>query len=110
MSECLFCQIIGKKLPAEIIQEDNKIIVFKDIHPKASVHLLIVPKIHIISLNELEPSNQNIVFYALSALPKLAKAQGLTGYRTIINTGRTGGQEVDHLHLHLLAGDDLPGF
>lgn len=107
---CIFCKIIAKTIPASIVFEDDNFIVFKDIHPKAKLHLLIVPKEHIASLAHLDYNHKSLMGEAMLLLNKMALLNDAqTGFRTIINTGRGGGQEVDHLHLHLLAGK-LPGF
>ena len=111
MSDCLFCKIAAGEIPADIVFEDDQVVVFRDIYPKADVHLLLIPREHIASLNELEPSHDALIAHMTRLLPKLAKAQGLdTGYRTIVNTGPGGGQEIFHLHFHLLGGGRLPGF
>lgn len=111
MSDCLFCKIVAGDIPAEIVFEDEQVVVFRDIYPKADVHLLLIPRVHIASLNELEPAHDALMAHMLRLLPKLAREQGLdTGFRTIINTGAGGGQEVFHLHIHLLGGGHLPGF
>ena len=111
MSDCLFCKIATGEIPADIVFEDEQVVVFRDIYPKADVHLLLIPREHIASLNELEPAHDALMAHMMRLLPKLAKAQGLdTGYRTIVNTGPGGGQEVFHLHIHLLGGGRLPGF
>lgn len=111
MTDCLFCKIINGDIPSDKIFEDDKVFVFRDINPKAKVHLLMVPREHIASLNELTPAHDALMVHMLRLLPQLALEQGLdTGFRTIINTGKGGGQEVFHLHIHLLGGDDLPGF
>jgi histidine triad (HIT) family protein len=111
MSNCLFCKIIAGDIPADIVYQDDKILIFKDIYPKAEVHLLMIPKIHIESLTELDESHQDLISYMMLKLPEIAKDQGLSGgFRTIINTGKGGGQEVFHLHIHLLGGKSLPGF
>ncbi len=111
MSDCLFCKIINGDIPSDKVFEDDKVFVFRDINPKAQVHLLMVPKEHIASLNELTPAHDALMAHMLRLLPQLAREQGLeSGFRTIINTGKGGGQEVFHLHIHLLGGDDLPGF
>lgn len=110
VKNCLFCKIIAKEIPANIVFEDDKFIVFKDINPKATTHLLVVPKQHIASLAHLEYNHQNLMGEAMLLLNKIALEQNITnGFRTIINTGRGGGQEIDHIHLHLLAGN-LPAF
>ncbi len=111
MSDCLFCRIIAGEIPSDKVYEDDKVFVFRDINPKARVHLLLVPREHVASLNELTPAHDALLAHMLRLLPQLAREQGLdTGFRTIINTGKGGGQEVFHLHIHLLGGDDLPGF
>ena len=111
MSACLFCKIIAGKLPSDRVHEDDQVVVFKDIHPKAPVHLLVVPRVHFASLNELAPEHDALMAHMLHLLPQLARQQGLdNGFRTIINTGPGGGQEVPHLHIHILGGGRLPGF
>ncbi len=111
MSDCLFCKIIEGKLPSDRVYEDEQVVVFRDIHPKASVHLLVTPRVHFASLNELVPAHDGLMAHMLRLLPVLAQKQGLdNGFRTIINTGPGGGQEVLHLHIHLLGGGRLPGF
>ena len=111
MSDCLFCKIAAGEIPSEKIYEDDQVYVFKDIYPKADVHLLMIPREHIDSLNELNESHDKVMAHMIRLLPKLAKEQGLdTGFRTVINTGRGGGQEVFHLHIHLMGGSHLPGF
>ena len=110
-TDCLFCRIIAGELPSDQVYSDDRCVVFKDIYPKADVHLLVVPRQHIPSLNEVGPEHDALVAHMLRLLPRLAREQGLhDGFRTIINTGRGGGQEIDHLHIHLLGGGRLPGF
>ncbi|MBP6103758.1 MAG: histidine triad nucleotide-binding protein [Gammaproteobacteria bacterium] len=104
MSDCIFCQIIEGTLPITLIYEDEHVIVFKDIKPKAPVHLLLVSKEHIESLAHISEDQAALIAHMMLLLPKLAKAQGLSGFRTQINTGQAGGQEVPHLHIHLLGG------
>ena len=111
MSDCLFCKIVNGDIPADIVYKDEQVIVFKDISPKAEVHLLMIPRLHIDSLNELSAEHGALISHMMLLLPKLAKDQGLEhGFRTIINTGKGGGQEVFHLHIHLMGGSKLPGF
>ena len=111
MSDCLFCKILAGEIPSDKIYEDDKMYVFKDIYPKADVHLLAIPRVHIESLNEVQNEHDEIMAHMIKQLPKLAKEQGLKdGFRTIINTGKGGGQIVYHLHIHLLGGKNLPGF
>ncbi len=106
MSEdCIFCKIVAGAIPARKIHEDDDVIAFHDIHPAAPVHFLIVPKLHIASLAEAETQHASLLGRILLLAPKLAKEQGLhTGFRTIINTGKGGGQEVMHLHVHIIGG------
>lgn len=113
MTDCIFCKIIQKAIPSKTLYEDDRLVVFEDIFPKAPVHLLVVPKRHIDSLSELTEKDSELIAHLMLKLPEIAQAQGLTkGFRTVINTGRAGGQEVFHLHIHLLGGGNkpLPGF
>ena len=111
MNDCIFCKIAGGTIPSDRVYEDEQLVVFKDIYPKAPVHLLMVPRQHVESLNDLTPAHDGLVMHMLRTLPEVARRAGLTdGYRTIINTGRGGGQEVLHLHMHILGGGRLPGF
>jgi histidine triad (HIT) family protein len=111
MNDCIFCKIAGGAIPSDRVYEDEQLVVFKDIYPKAPVHLLMVPRQHVESLNDLTPEHDGLMAHMLHTLPEVARSAGLTdGYRTIINTGRGGGQEVPHLHLHILGGGRLPGF
>ena len=111
MTDCIFCRIAAGELPADIVHQDEHCVVFRDIHPRARVHLLVIPREHIESLNELTPEHSAVIAHMMLLLPELARQQGLDhGFRTIINTGRGGGQEVFHLHIHLLGGAPLPGF
>ena len=111
MSDCLFCKIIAGDIPSEKVYEDEQIFVFKDINPKAAVHILVIPKVHNVSLDDLTAEHQSLIAYMMLKLPELARSQGLEdGFRTIINTGPGGGQEVGHLHIHIMGGQGLPGF
>ena len=111
MNDCIFCKIAAGKIPSDKVHEDEQVIVFKDIYPKAPVHLLMVPREHVDSLDQLTPAHDGLMTHMLRTLPVVARKAGLTdGYRTIINTGRGGGQEVFHLHVHILGGGRLPGF
>lgn len=106
--DCLFCKIIAGELPSDQVYSDEHVIVFEDISPKAPVHLLMVPREHIISLNELEERHDGLIVHMMRLLPIVAKEQGLdNGFRTAINTGPGGGQLVYHLHIHLLGGENL---
>jgi len=111
MSDCLFCKIVAGELPSKRVYEDDQVVVFWDIQPKAEVHLLVVPRRHVESLEAVTPADDGLLGHCLRLLPRLAREQGLQdGFRTVINTGRGGGQEVMHLHVHLLGGPNLPGF
>jgi histidine triad (HIT) family protein len=111
MTDCLFCKVADGTLASEMVYEDDQIVVFKDIYPKADVHLLMIPRQHIASLTELDSVHDGLIARMIRLLPQIAKQQGLDkGFRTIINTGPGGGQEVYHLHIHLLGGGSLPGF
>ena len=102
---CVFCKIASGQIPAQIVHEDEELLAFKDIHPKAPLHLLIIPRAHIISLQDVDASHAQILGKMLVLAPKLARENGSPdGFRTIINTGRVGGQEVYHLHVHVLGG------
>lgn len=110
MSDCLFCKIVNGDIPADVVFQDDKVIVFKDINPKAEIHLLMIPRTHISSLADLTTEHDALMAHMMRLLPKLASDQELAGFRTIINTGTEGGQVVFHLHIHLLGGTGLPGF
>ena len=105
-ADCIFCKIIAGMIPCDQVYSDELVIVFKDIQPRSPVHLLVVPREHIISLNELEPRHDALMAHIMRLLPILAKQQGLEdGFRTVINTGPAGGQVVFHLHVHLMGGN-----
>lgn len=103
MENCIFCQIIDKKIPAKIEYEDSKSQAFHDIHPKTKTHLLIIPKKHIATLSEAETSDQEILGHLLKTAADLAKQFNLENYRIGINNGKGAGQEVFHLHVHLMS-------
>lgn len=101
MSEdCIFCKIINGDFNTEFVYENEYVVVFKDINPKAPIHLLVVPKTHVASLNELE--DKNLMAELLMAVKETTKKIGLKSYKTLINTGKEVGQEVFHLHVHIL--------
>ena len=106
MSDCIFCKIVAGEIPCNKIYEDDDVLAFHDIHPVAPVHFMIIPKVHVASLVECSEQDQAILGHILLMAPKLAKEQGLTsGFRTVINTGKGGGQEVFHLHVHVIGGN-----
>lgn len=108
MEGCIFCKIANKEIPAEILYEDDLVVAFPDIKPIVPVHILIIPKEHIESANDLTDGskNENIAGRMIVVAAKLAKKKGIDqgGYKLLIRTGRHGGQEVPHIHLHLLGG------
>jgi len=110
MENCLFCKIINKEIPSNIVYEDDKIIAFHDISPMAPVHVLVVPKYHVESINSLNDESAEYIKYAFSKIKDIASDLGInaSGYRTIINTGDDAGQTVKHLHIHILGGTKLP--
>jgi histidine triad (HIT) family protein len=98
----LFSKIIDREIPANFIYEDEKCIVINDINPKAPVHLLVIPKKPIATLFDLTPEDKDVMGHMMLLLPQIAQSQGLDGFKTQINTGVSGGQEVFHIHIHLL--------
>ena len=103
--DCLFCKIARGEIPSQKVYEDDEVLAFKDIHPKAPIHFLIIPKKHITSLAQAQDTDTPLLGKMLSLTRKLAQQEGaLNGFRVIINTGHDGGQEVDHLHIHVLGG------
>jgi len=109
MEDCIFCKIINREIPSDIVYEDQEIIAFKDIQPAAPIHILIIPKKHIPSLVQLEKEDEILVGKIYTVINKVAEKIGVkeNGYRVIVNCGKDGGQEVQHLHFHLLAGKHL---
>ncbi len=101
--DCIFCNIAQKAAPADIVYEDNAFVVFRDIHPKAPVHLLIVPRKHIATLQEVQESDTELMGKLLLTAQKVAREKQLKGYKLQMSVGKEGGQEVDHIHFHLLA-------
>jgi len=109
--DCIFCGIVSGKIPSEILYQDEQVIAFRDIHPQAPTHLLIVPKRHVPSLTDLTESDSSLLGHMVLIANKLAENEGVaeSGYRLVINCGKQGGQLVPHLHLHLLGGRQLSG-
>lgn len=107
MTDCIFCKIATGQIPGNKIYEDGEVLAFHDIRPIARVHFLIIPKAHVDSLAHCNASHAELLGRMLLLAPQLAKQQGLDGgFRTMINTGRGGGQEVFHLHLHVFGGGE----
>lgn len=111
MTDCLFCKIRDGEIPGEIIHKDEDCIAFRDIHPKAPVHFLVIPRRHIENLFDVSASDSELLGRIQLAIPQIAKAQGLdSGFRTVLNTGPGGFQEVYHMHYHVLGGGPFTGF
>lgn len=102
--DCIFCKIAKKELPSAVLLEDDQVMAFKDIHPSAPVHYLVIPKEHIQSIAHLQGNHTEIISRLIFAAKKLAEQAGLKGYKLVFNVGKEGGQVIDHLHLHLLGG------
>lgn len=109
MNECLFCRIVARELPSEKVYEDDLIFAFEDINPQAPVHVVVVPKKHLATLNELEDEDERVAGRLVRAAAHIAKERGVaeSGYRTVINVNGDGGQVIYHLHLHVLGGTKL---
>jgi len=104
-TDCLFCRIARGELPSGKLYEDDEVLAFHDIHPAAPVHFMIVPKTHVDSLIEAGPGHTALLGKMVALAPRLAKEQGcVNGFRVVINNGPDGGQEVNHLHIHILGG------
>lgn len=110
MSDCIFCKIVRGEIPCKKVYEDEDILAFHDINPMAPVHFMVIPKTHVASLAEADASHAPVLGKLFARLGELARSQGLTdGFRTIINTGRVGQQEVYHLHVHVVGGPERLG-
>ncbi|MBL7032862.1 MAG: histidine triad nucleotide-binding protein [Candidatus Delongbacteria bacterium] len=108
MSDCLFCRIIDKAIPADIVLERGNLLALRDINPQAPTHVLIIPRRHIATIDDLQAEDTLLVGEMVQAAREIAAAESLVvGYRLVFNCGRQGGQEVDHLHLHLLGGRSM---
>ncbi len=107
--DCLFCKIAAKEIPSSKVYEDELVYAFRDIDPQAPVHVLIIPKQHISSVNEITDENSAIVGHIFKVAAEIAKDEGISesGYRIVTNIGEDGGQTVSHLHYHMLGGRSL---
>lgn len=106
--DCLFCKIIAGEIPSTKVYEDDKVLAFRDIAPKAPTHILVIPKTHIAGVDEITPENSAIISHIFEVIAKIAKDEGLDGgYRVVSNIGEDGGQTVRHLHFHILGGKKL---
>jgi histidine triad (HIT) family protein len=109
MEDCIFCKIIKGEIPCDKVYEDEKVFSFRDINPEAPVHVLIIPKEHISSLNDLSEVNCQVISHIFLTAKKIAKELGISedGYRVVSNCGEKGGQTVNHIHFHMLGGRNL---
>ena len=106
--DCIFCKIIAGDIPSTKVYEDETVYAFRDINPQAPTHILVIPKAHIASVNELTGDNSAVVAHIFEVIPKIAAAEGLkNGYRVVSNCGPDAGQTVFHLHFHILGGQEL---
>ena len=101
MSDCIFCKILNKEIPSEFLYEDDYCFAINDINPKAKHHILVIPKIHVESLNEVK--DNTLIKHMFDAIQKINEKLGIKEFKTLINTGKSAGQEVFHLHIHILA-------
>lgn len=110
MSDCIFCKIVRGEIPCKKVYEDGDLLAFHDINPVAPVHFMVIPKLHLASLADADASHAPVLGKLFAKVGELARSQGLTdGFRTIVNTGRVGQQEVYHLHVHIVGGPDRLG-
>ena len=109
MNDCIFCKIINKEIPSSIVYEDSEILAFRDINPVAPVHILVIPKKHISSVIDLKEEDELLIGKIYTVINKIAKQESIDekGFRVIVNCGEDGGQEVKHLHFHILGGKKL---
>ncbi len=109
MNDCIFCRIAQGEIPADKVYEDGDILGFRDLNPQAPVHILLIPKRHIATLDDLDASDADLIGRMFLAVQQVARDQGIAeaGYRTLFNCNPAGGQEVYHLHLHLLGGRQM---
>ena len=108
MSNCLFCKIVSGDIPSTKVYEDDLVLAFRDIAPQAPTHILVIPKVHIPSVDGITAENSAVVAHIFSLIPQIAKAEGLEkGYRVVSNCGEHAGQTVPHLHFHILGGKML---
>ena len=108
-TDCLFCRIVSGEIPATLVHQDERLVAFRDISPQAPIHILIIPRDHIASLDEVHDDDRDLLGTLLLTARDLARAEGIAdeGYRTVLNVGSDGGQSVHHIHLHLLGGRSL---
>jgi histidine triad (HIT) family protein len=106
---CLFCRIVNREIPASIVYEDERVVAFNDVNPQAATHVLVIPRRHISTLNDLEESDDDIIGEVVRRAAAIARERGIdgSGYRTVFNTNADAGQTVFHIHLHLIGGRAL---
>ncbi len=106
---CVFCKIVNRELPAKVVYEDDKVMAFHDINPQAPIHVLVIPKKHIPTLNDISEEDKELIGHIFTVIKEIAGKLGIAekGYRVLVNCNRDGGQEVFHLHFHLLGGKPL---
>ncbi len=106
---CVFCKIVKGEIPAKVVYEDEKVMAFHDINPQAPVHVLVIPKEHIPTVNDLKEERKELIGHIFTVIKEIAKELGIaeSGYRVLVNCNRDGGQEIYHLHFHLLGGAPL---
>ncbi len=106
---CVFCKIVNGEIPAKVVYEDDKVMAFHDINPQAPVHILVIPKEHIPTVNDLEEKHKELIGHIFMVIKEIAREMGIaeSGYRVLVNCNRDGGQEIYHLHFHLLGGAPL---
>ncbi len=109
MEDCIFCKIIKKEIPSNIVYESDEIIAFRDVNPVAPIHILVIPKKHLNSVLDLNPEDEMLVGKIYMVINKIAKQEGIdkSGFRIVVNCGEDGGQEVKHLHFHIIGGKKL---
>jgi len=105
-TDCIFCRIASRQAPAKVVFEDDVVVAFEDLHPQAPVHLLVIPRRHLVSLKDAAPDDEPMLGRLFTVAARLARERGLEsrGYRTVINNGSWAGQSVDHLHVHVMGG------
>ena len=109
MSDCLFCKIVKKEIPSTLVYEDDDMLAFNDIRPKAPTHILLIPKMHVEKLSDLRPANAELISRMILKISQIAEAAGIkeNGFRVVVNNGKNSGQEVYHLHFHILGGKPM---
>lgn len=112
MEGCLFCKIVNREIPSQVVYEDDRVLAFKDINPLAPVHILLIPKEHLTNVLDIDESNGDLVAHIHVVANKLAKEAGIAekGFRIVTNCNKEGGQIIFHLHYHLIGGEELRDF